>query len=103
MTRCVASPNGSYVPQNPDICQAQIQSRYQTHRSTRNAKQKAGLLSAEFSGFSLDPVLYKIVNKPQDPDSIDTRNCLVFWARPPEHIKLLVKTIQEQLHDAAPR
>lgn len=81
----------------------QIQSRYQTHRSARNTKQKAELLSADFPGFSIDPVLHKLVHEPQDPNSIDTRHCLVFWARPPEHLRLLISTIQEQLRDATPR
>lgn len=81
----------------------QIQSRYQTHRTARNAKQKAELLSPNFSGFSIDPILHKLVNEPQDPNSIDTRHCLVFWARPPEHLRLLINTIQEQLRDATPR
>jgi len=89
-------------PRLPNHPQKQIQARYETHRTARNSQQKAKLLFPSFSGFSIDPVLYKLVNKAQYPDFEDERNCLVFWARPPQHLKALISTIQQRLLDVAP-
>jgi len=37
-----------------------------------------------------------------DPEYIDPRNCLVFWARPTQKIKDLIAIIQQKLKTAAP-
>jgi len=89
-------------PHLPNPPQKQIQARYETHRTARNSQQKAKLLSPSFSGFSIDPVLHKLVRKAQYPDFEDERNCLVFWARPPQPLKALISTIQQRLLDVAP-
>ena len=80
----------------------QIQQRYQTHRETRNEQQKAKLLSSDFVGFSIDPILEKLINKEANPGYIDPRNCMVFWGRPPARILGLVKSLQERLLKIAP-
>ena len=77
----------------------QIQQRYKTHREARNEQQKAKLLSTDFTGFSIDPVLDKLLH---DPSYVDPRNCLVFWARPPLRIRTLVSEIQHRLLSVAP-
>ncbi|KAL8794996.1 MAG: hypothetical protein Q9195_002444 [Heterodermia aff. obscurata] len=74
--------------------QNQIQDRYATHRTTRNAQQKAKLLDASFQGFNIDPVLYKLSNRTLYPGFVDPRHCLVFWARPPAALKVLIGKVQ---------
>ena len=87
---------------NYSLQQKQIQLRYQTHRETRNDQQKSKLTSLEFSGFLIDGVLQKLVNATANPGYFDPRNCLVFWARPPQRIRLFVETLQKQLLEYAP-
>lgn len=81
---------------------AQIQSRYQTHRSARNELQKANLLSPEFSGVSIDSILLRLERPSIEPGFVDPRNCLVFWARPTEKIKHLIDRVQKELLTVAP-
>lgn len=50
----------------------------------------------------LDPVLQKLIDAKEFPDHTDPRNCLVFWARPPQRIRKLVNVIQQKLVDIAP-
>ena len=80
----------------------QIQQRYSQHRVTRHEQQKAKLLSPDFAGFIIDPVLEKLLDEKANPGYVDPRNCLVFWGRPPERIRGLVATIQERLLETAP-
>ena len=82
--------------------QKRIQSRYQIHRQTRNDRQRTSILSNSFSGFLLDPILLKLDSPALYPGYIDPRNCLVFWARPPGHIRDLVGLLQQQLLTIAP-
>lgn len=77
--------------------QALIQRRYQIHRQLRNEQQAAKLLNTDFPGWLLDPVLQKLVDSKRHPDYLDPRNCLVFWARPPEHLRRVICKIQERL------
>ncbi|MCJ1466549.1 hypothetical protein MMC07_005169 [Pseudocyphellaria aurata] len=76
---------------------ALIKRCYQIHRQSRNKQQAATLLSPGFTGWLLDPVLQKLVDAERHPGYSDPRNCLVFWARPPEHLRKLINTIQERL------
>ncbi|RFU25293.1 hypothetical protein B7463_g11049, partial [Scytalidium lignicola] len=88
-----------------EACQndpAQIQSRYSTHRTTRNEQQKLKLLSDSFSGLILDPILKRLEDPSIEPGYVDPRHCLVFWGRPPQHIKSLVDIIQKKLLEQAP-
>ncbi|KAG4436409.1 hypothetical protein IFR05_008102 [Cadophora sp. M221] len=38
-----------------------------------------------------------------EPGFVDPRNCLVFWARPPAHIRSLVDQVQQKLLSLAPK
>lgn len=79
-----------------------MQERYQLHRTTRNQQQKEKILSDDFTGWVLDEHLVKLDGLQQDPTYADPRNCLVFWARPTQHVKNLVGMIQQKLKAAAP-
>ena len=80
----------------------EIQARYAKHRDTRNAAQRQSFLSKDFTGVTIDPILLKLVNPEQHPGFSDTRNCLVFWARPPAEVKALIADLQKRLLLAAP-
>ncbi|KAF2455322.1 RNA ligase/cyclic nucleotide phosphodiesterase [Lineolata rhizophorae] len=80
----------------------QIQARYSTHRSMRNAQQKAKLLAPDFDGVQIDPVLLRLSDSSVEPGYADPRHCLVFWARPPQAVKNLIAQIQQKLLAAAP-
>ena len=77
--------------------QALIQRRYQIHRQLRNEQQAAKLLNTDFPGWLLDPVLQKLVDFKRHPDYVEPRNCVVFLARPPEHLRRVICKIQERL------
>jgi len=79
-----------------------IQARYTAHRQTRNGQQKAKILDSNFSGWTLDPYLVKLEGPKKEAGYVDPRNCLVFWARPPEKVRSLIAVIQQKLRDFAP-
>ncbi|OOQ86214.1 60S ribosomal protein L42 [Penicillium brasilianum] len=81
---------------------AQLQSRYETHRTNRNAQQKAKILDKDFPGWSIDEILRRLDGPAREEGYIDPRNCLVIWARPPPHIRDLIAFVQSELKDAAP-
>lgn len=81
---------------------AEIQSLYSTHRVTRNGQQKEKFLSSDFKEVLIDPFLLRLENPSIEPGFTDPRNCLVFWARPPDHIIELASKIQSLLKEAAP-
>lgn len=81
---------------------AEIQSLYSTHRVTRNSQQRDKFLSPEFKEVLIDPFLLRLENPGIEPGFTDPRNCLVFWARPPEHIIKLASHLQSLLKKAAP-
>lgn len=80
----------------------EIQARYDTHRSSRNTQQKAKLLSADFSGLLLDPILQRLEDDQLEPGFVDPRYCLVFWARPTQKIRNLTAAIQQKLLQISP-
>lgn len=82
--------------------QAEIQAVYATHRTTRNAQQREKFLCPEFSGLNIDTVLLRLEKPEIEPGFRDTRHCLVFWARPPNHIVKLACHLQSLLQKAAP-
>lgn len=82
--------------------QGEIQLRYKVHREARNQQQRAIMLSKDFSAFSMDPILVKLLDQEANPGFVDPRNCLVFWARPPRRIRELVDGIQRELQEVAP-
>lgn len=69
---------------------------------TRNDQQKQKILSPDFAGWILDPVLTKLTGPQADPTFVDPRNCLTFWARPPLHLRKLITRIQQELQTVAP-
>jgi vesicle-fusing ATPase len=80
-----------------------LQERYSTHRTTRNAQQKAKLLAKDFSGVIVDPILQLLEDgKSVEEGYVDPRHCLVFWGRPEEHIRTLIGEVQQRLRKAAP-
>ncbi|KXX80854.1 DNA repair protein RecO [Madurella mycetomatis] len=81
---------------------AKIQSLYATHRTTRNAHQRDKFLSPSFKELTIDPYLLRLENPGIEPGFQDPRHCLVFWARPPEHILKLASHLQAALQKAAP-
>lgn len=82
--------------------QTEIQSLYATHRTVRNAQQREKFLSAEFKELIIDPFLLRLENPGIEPGFRDPRNCLVLWARPPEHVLRLASHLQTLLKEAAP-
>ena len=86
-----------------DNSSTQLQARYSTHRSTRNAQQKEKLLSSDFQGVIIDPILSQIeASKSTELSFEDPRHCLVFWGRPEEHIRTLIGIVQDKLKEFAP-
>ncbi|EPE08298.1 ureidoglycolate hydrolase [Ophiostoma piceae UAMH 11346] len=77
-------------------------SLYSTHRTLRNAQQRAKFLDPAFQEVLVDPYLLRIENPSIDPTFQDPRYGLVFWARPPEHILQLASHIQQVLKAASP-
>lgn len=75
--------------------QIKIRKQYEDHRQKRNEGQRDKILSTDFHGLDLDPILSKLVAK--TPGFSDPRHCLVFWARPTVAVKRLVKSIQAKL------
>lgn len=82
--------------------QIKIQALYTTHRTTRNAQQREKFLSPDFKGLIIDPVLLRLEKPDIEPGFKDERHCLVFWARPPEHILKLAAHLQSLLLKTAP-
>lgn len=96
--RCFSFHNNSSLT----TLKIQIQRRYQVHREARNEQQKAKLLDPNFPGWIIDPILEKLIHHEEYPQYADPRNCFVFWARPPEHLRSLISAIQTQLLKCKP-
>ncbi|KAJ7340742.1 RNA ligase/cyclic nucleotide phosphodiesterase [Mycena albidolilacea] len=79
-----------------------IQTSYEEYRIARNAQQKAKFLSPAFEGASVDRILQRIVNPTLEPGFVDTRNAMVFIARPPEIIKSFITECQQMLSEVVP-
>lgn len=60
------------------------------------------MLHEDFSGVTIDPILLRLSDPTIEPGYVDPRNCLVFWARPPQRIKELILKVQKELSAAAP-
>lgn len=83
--------------------QKYVQKLYEAHRSNRNAQQANKLLSSEFAGMTLDAIFLRTIDSANDPNEVDQRHCLVFWARPPLAVRDLVEVIQSKLKLQSPR
>ncbi|KAF3923288.1 hypothetical protein ABW21_db0202247 [Orbilia brochopaga] len=78
---------------------ARIQEAYNTHRTTRNALSRHKLLT-DPTPIKLDYILLK--SHVLNDGTIDHRNCLVFWARPPLRVRNFIATVQAKLKAVAP-
>ncbi|KID87268.1 ureidoglycolate hydrolase [Metarhizium guizhouense ARSEF 977] len=81
---------------------AEIQLLYSAHRTRRNAEQREKFLAPDFAGLSIDQTLLRLERPHVEPGFKDERNCLVFWARPPDHVVRLAAKLQHLLRRAAP-
>jgi vesicle-fusing ATPase len=59
------------------MMQVRIQEKYQLHRTTRNAQQKAKMLDKSFQGVNIDPILLRLEDPNVEPGFKDPRNCFV--------------------------
>ena len=93
----------------PTILKDDIAAAYSLHRLERQKAQKEIVSSPNFAGPKTDPILSRLqydLKYPQHlgerrPIFADTRHNLVFWAKPPAHIRTLIRRIQLHLSDAA--
>ncbi|KAJ5110645.1 hypothetical protein N7532_001180 [Penicillium argentinense] len=81
---------------------AQLQSRYESHRETRNEQQRTAILRPEFAGWKLDEILMRLDGPRKEEGYLDPRNCLVIWARPSPAIRDLIAFVQGELKSVAP-
>ncbi|CAC9884974.1 unnamed protein product [Aureobasidium pullulans] len=93
------------VSDNPydGLIEACHDTRYETHRSARGVQQKEKLTSPDFPGVTIDTILAKLEDQTIEPGFKDPRHCLVFWARPPPHVKLVIAEVQKRLKTVAPQ
>ncbi|KAF3197136.1 transport between ER and Golgi ATPase protein [Orbilia oligospora] len=78
---------------------SKIQEAYNTHRTTRNSLSRHKLLT-DPTPIKLDYILLK--SHVLQDGTIDHRNCLVFWARPPLRVRNFIATVQDKLRAVAP-
>ncbi|KAK6543015.1 Ureidoglycolate lyase [Orbilia ellipsospora] len=78
---------------------AKIREAYNTHRTTRNSLSRHKLLT-DPTPIKLDYILLK--SHVLQDGTVDHRNCLVFWARPPTRVRNFIAKVQEKLKDIAP-
>lgn len=95
----------------------QIQARYSAHRNSREIDQRVKVLSSDFPGVSIDPILRGLLDERARRQNVnlaniprresvrfhDERHNLVFWIRPPTHIRDLIVQCQAKLKEAIPR
>ncbi|KAL7942126.1 ureidoglycolate hydrolase [Trichoderma barbatum] len=81
----------------------EIQALYHAHRTKRNGLQKEKFLSSDYKELVIDQCLLRLENPNIEPGFRDERNCLVIWARPPNHIIELAAKVQGLLQQASPK
>ncbi|KAF4975269.1 hypothetical protein FZEAL_7936 [Fusarium zealandicum] len=81
---------------------AEIQTLYSVHRTKRNAQQAEKFRASDFQELIIDQYLLRLEDQAVEPGFRDQRNCLVVWARPPDHVIRLAAKLQELLRQAAP-
>ncbi|KAK6345253.1 transport between ER and Golgi ATPase protein [Orbilia javanica] len=84
---------------NCDHNPSKIQEAYNTHRTTRNSLSRHKLLT-DSTPIKLDYILLK--SHVLQDGTVDHRNCLVFWARPPLRVRNFIATVQDKLKAVAP-
>lgn len=80
-----------------------IQQAYAAHRAEGLAQQRRDFLAADFPGLVIDQHLLRLQRAPAEAGFRDERHCLVFWARPPNHLLRLAARLQQMLLEASPR
>lgn len=90
------------IIESSQVVQAEIQTLYSLHRTKRNAQQAEKFLATGFEELIIDQTLLRLEVPTVEPGFRDNRNCLVFWARPPDHIIRLASKVNELLKKAAP-
>lgn len=63
--------------------------------------QKSKILDPSFSAWTIDPILAKLDGPNRDPTFEDPRHCIVFWGRPPLHIRNMIRDVQQELLNVA--
>ncbi|KAL2843704.1 RNA ligase/cyclic nucleotide phosphodiesterase [Aspergillus pseudoustus] len=81
---------------------SELQSIYGNHRVGRNSQQSEKILSEEFAGWSVDNILSRLDGPGKEEGFVDPRNCLVIWARPPPHVREIIRFVQDELKTVAP-
>lgn len=59
-------------------------------------------MSSDFKELVIDQTLLRLEDPTVEPGFRDNRNCLVIWARPPDHVIRLASKVNELLKKAAP-
>ncbi len=85
-----------------DLAQREIQALYSAHRTRRNAQQREKFIDTGFKELAFDQYLLQLEDRSIKPAFRDPRNCLVLWARPPEHVIQLAARLQQLLKEKAP-
>ncbi|KAL4863737.1 hypothetical protein BDV12DRAFT_22658 [Aspergillus spectabilis] len=110
----LSTPDASQAPANPFEqhldCHNnphKVQTRYETHRTNRNAQSRENFLDQGFTGWQIDKILSKLIAQSTITTNgvsplTDHRHNLNLYARPPRHIKELIAEIQQELRDVAP-
>ncbi|KAG6041706.1 hypothetical protein E4U41_002789 [Claviceps citrina] len=80
----------------------EMQLLYAAHRTKRNAQQRDKFLARDFEGLAIDQTILRLERPHLEPGFRDERHCLVFWARPPDHVVGLAARVQEMMREAAP-
>ncbi|KIA75371.1 hypothetical protein HK57_00154 [Aspergillus ustus] len=81
---------------------SELQLIYENHRVSRNRQQSAKILSEDFAGWSVDNILARLDGPGKKEGFVDPRNCLVIWARPPAHVRQIIRFVQDELKSVAP-
>ncbi|KAF8446631.1 RNA ligase/cyclic nucleotide phosphodiesterase [Terfezia claveryi] len=83
-----------------------IATAYSRHRTARNALSRTTIVSPDFPGPTIDPLLTRLIaHSPSltqlvEDDALDPRHGLVFWARPNEGANRLIGEVQRRLLEA---
>ncbi|KAJ5591664.1 uncharacterized protein N7459_002033 [Penicillium hispanicum] len=80
----------------------QLQDAYEKHRLNRNGQFKERILDPDFREWQFDEILENVLQAERGASPyVDKRNNLSFWARPPQHIRELIREIQQEISAVA--
>ena len=97
-TNKAPNPYNSILESNGNDAK-RIQGCCDSQRKDRNSKFRVQMLAEDFEGLQPDQILSKRL---YEPDYVDPRNCLVFWARPTLAVRNLVARCQQELQAVHP-